>query len=278
MREEINNRQEIESEIDLQEMLFSYLHHAWVIVLCVVAFIGIALAYTKIFVTPMYRSSVTIYVNNSINNANLEYIASSDLSVSQKLVDTYVAIIKSDRVLEEVKDVLDRTWEEGEPTYSAARLRSMISAEQVEATEVFTVSVSNANRKMAAKVANTIADVAPDEIASIVRGSSTEIIDWAKVAGAPYTPDYTKNALIGALIGLVLSVVYLTIRYLLDVHINDAEDLERMCEYPVLGQIPDIMQVRNRTRGAYAKYAEEAEENERKAKAKRKSDRTVTGG
>lgn len=272
MREEVNNRQEMESEIDLQEMLFSYLHHAWVIIFAVIAFIGISLAYTKVFVTPMYRSSVTIYVNNSINTTNLEYIASSDLTVSQKLVDTYVAIIKSDRVLEEVKDVLDSSKEEGEPTYSTARLRSMISAEQVESTEVFTVSVSNSNRKMAAKIANTIAEVAPDEIAGIVRGSSTEIIDWANVADAPYTPNYTKNALIGALVGFVLSVVYLTIRYLLDVHINDAEDLERMCDYPVLGQIPDIMQVRNKTRGAYAKYAEEAEENERTANLNQKAD------
>jgi len=270
MREEVNNRQEIESEIDLQEMLFSYLHHAWVIVLCVIAVMGIALAYTKLFITPMYRASVTIYVNNSINNANMEYIASTDLSVSQKLVETYVAIIKSDRVLEEVKESLDATAEEGDPTYSEAALRSMISAEQVGKTEVFTVSVSNPDRKMAAKIANTIAEKAPEEIAGIVKGSSTEIIDYAKVPGSPYTPNYTRNALIGGLIGLVLAVVGLTVRYLLDVHINDAEDLERMCDYPVLGQIPDIMQVRNRTRGAYAKYAEEAEENEKRDKGKLK--------
>ena len=261
MREEVNNRQEIESEIDLQEMLFSYLHHAWVIVLCVIAFVGMALAYTKLFVTPMYRASVTMYVSNSINTSNLEYIASADLNVSQKLVETYVTIIKSDRVLEEVK-------EKGDLDYSAFRLRGMISAEQEGDTEVFTVSVANADPELAAKIANIIAEVAPNEIADIVKGSSTAIIDFAKVPNAPYTPNYIKNAFFGALIGFVLSVVYLTIRYLMDVHINDAEDLERMCDYPVLGQIPDIMQVRNKTRGAYAKYAEEAEENEKNDRGK----------
>ena len=261
MREDVNNRQEVESEIDLQEMLFSYLHHAWVIVLCVIAFVGMALAYTKLFVTPMYRASVTMYVSNSINTSNLEYIASADLNVSQKLVETYVTIIKSDRVLEEVK-------EKGELEYSAFRLRSMISAEQEGETEVFTVSVSNSDPELAAKIANIIAEVAPNEIADIVKGSSTAIIDFAKVPSAPYTPNYLKNAFFGALIGFVLAVVYLTIRYLLDVHINDAEDLERMCDYPVLGQIPDIMQVRNKTRGAYAKYAEEAEENEKNDRGK----------
>lgn len=257
MREEINSRQEVESEIDLQELLFSYLHHWWVIVLCALAFVGMALAYTNLFVTPLYRASVTIYVNNSINSAGAEYIASSDLSVSQKLVNTYVNIIKSDTVLQKVND------EKGLP-YSASRLRAMITASQVDETEIFDVYVTNPDPEMAAAVANAIAEVAPDEIANFVEGSSTKIIDYAKIPNAPYSPNYTKNALVGFLIGFVVAVAYLTIRYLLDVHINDAEDLERMFEYPVLGQIPDIAQVRSK--GAYAKYAEEADKSASESK------------
>ena len=99
MREEINSRQEVESEIDLQELLFSYLHHWWVIAVCVLAMVGVVLAYTNLFITPIYTASVTIYVNNSINPGNVEYVTSGDLSVSQKLVNTYVNIIKSDTVL-----------------------------------------------------------------------------------------------------------------------------------------------------------------------------------
>lgn len=251
MREEVNNRQEVETEIDLQEMLFSYLHHWWVIVVCVIAMAGMALAYTKLFVTPLYQSSVTIYVNNSIS-ANAEYIASADLSVSQKLVNTYVNIIKSDTVLQKVIDVKQLP-------YSVGRIRGMISAAQVDTTEIFKVYVNNADPYVAAEIANAIADVAPDEIRNFVEGSSTKIIDFAKVPSSPFTPDYSRNTMIGALTGFIVAVAYLTVRYLMDVHINDAEDLERMFDYPVLGQIPDIMQVRSRTRGAYAKYAEEAD-------------------
>lgn len=252
MREEVNNRQEVESEIDLQEMLFSYLHHWWVVVICVVAMAGMMLAYTKLCVTPLYQASVTIYVNNSVNTADNETIANADLTVSQKLVNTYVNIIKSDTVLRKVA-------EEKNLPYSASDIRSMISAAQVDDTEIFKVYVNNADPQMAAKIADAIADVAPDEIKYFVNGSSTKIVDYAKVPGVPFTPDYGRNTLIGGLIGFVVAVAYLTIRYLMDVHINDSEDLERMFDYPILGQIPDIVQVRNRTRGAYAKYAEEAE-------------------
>lgn len=253
MREEINNRPEVDSEIDLQELLLYYLHHWWVIVMCVVAMVGVVLAYTNLFITPIFRAKVTIYVNNSINSGNVEYVTSGDLTVSQKLVNTYVNIIKSDTVLQKVSD-------EKELPYTATQLRGMIAASQVDSTEIFDVYVSNPDPKMAAAIANAIAEVAPGEIANFVEGSSTKIIDYAKVPGEPSSPNYTKNALIGFLIGFVIAAVYLTIRYLLDVHINDADDLDRMFEYPVLGQIPDIAQVRSRTRGAYARYEEDAED------------------
>lgn len=246
MREEVGQR-EFGNEVNLQELLYSFLHHWWVIVLCAVACVGIALAYTNLFITPRYQSSVTIYVNNSASRADVEYIASADLTVSQKLVNTYVNIIKSDTVLQKVIDERDLP-------FGVSQLRASITAKQVDETEIFNVYVSNTDPQMAAKIANAIAEVAPDEIAKFVEGSSTKIIDYAKVPASPYTPNYARNAVLAFVVGAVLAAAYLTIRYLLDVHINDAGDLEQMFEYPVLGQIPDIAQV-PRSKSAYAKYA-----------------------
>ena len=252
MREDINSHQEVENEIDLQELLFSFLNHWWVIVLSALAFVGLALAYTNLFITPLYRASVTIYVNNSVSSSNVEYITGSDLTVSQKLVSTYVNIIKSDTVLQKVCDEKDLP-------YSASHLRGMITAEQVDKTELFDVFVTDPDPKLAAMIANAIAEVAPGEIANFVEGSSTKIIDYAKVPSSPYSPNYLRNTMIGLMLGVLAALIYLTVRYLLDVHINDAEDLDRMFEYPVLGQIPDISLVHSKTKGAYAKYAEEAD-------------------
>lgn len=251
MREEISTHKELESELNLQEMLFIYLKHWWVIVVCAVAFLAMAMAYTNLFITPLYRASVTVYVNNSASSSTIEYVASSDLAVSQRLVKTYVNIIKSDTVLQKVS-------EEKNLPYSAGQLRSMITATQVETTEIFDVHVTHSDPKMAAEIANAIADVAPGEIAGFVEGSSTKIIDYAKVPGSPYSPNYFKNAALGLVIGLLVAVAYLTIRYLLDVRILDAEDLEHMFDYPVLGQVPDIAQIHTKTKDAYAQYAEEA--------------------
>lgn len=252
MREEIGSHKELENELNLQEMLFIYLNQWWVIVVCAIAFTAMAMAYTHLFITPKYRASVTVYVNNSASSSTVEYVASSDLAVSQRLVKTYVNIIKSDTVLQKVS-------EEKNLPYTAGQLRSMITATQVETTEIFDVHVTHPDPKMAAEIANAIADVAPGEIAGFVEGSSTKIIDYAKIPSSPYSPNYTKNAALGLLIGVLLAVAYLTARYLLDVRIMDAEDLEHMFDYPVLGQVPDITQARTMTKGAYAKYAEEAD-------------------
>ena len=44
--------------------------------------------------------------------------------------------------------------------------------------------------------------------------------------------------MLGGVVGVVLAVLYLTLRYLLDVRIKDSEDLEMLFDIPVLGQIP----------------------------------------
>ena len=91
---------------------------------------------------------------------------------------------------------------------------------------------------MAAFIANAVAEVAPGEIESFVEGSSTKIVDYAKVPESPYSPSYRKNIMLGAAVGVVLIVAILTVRDLLDVRIKREEDLLEISDLPVLGRIP----------------------------------------
>ena len=229
MNENNNHRDVI--EIDLQKLLLAYLRKWWLIVLCGVLTAGMALLYTMNFVTPQYRASVTIYVNNSRAEQQIDYVSSSNLATAQRLVNTYVNIIKSNSVLTEVIANSDLDCE-------PADIRRIMSAAQMDETEMFTVSITHPAPEMAAKIANAIADVAPGKIADIVEGSSTKIIDYAKVPTARYSPSYRNNTILGGLAGVVLAVLYVTVRHLMDVRLKIAEDLEQLFEIPVLGQIP----------------------------------------
>ena len=91
------------SEIDLKQLLLALIHKAWLLVLCALIAGGIAYVYTANFITPLYRASVSIYVNNASPQAgNGSYISGSDLATAQRLVNTYVNIIRSNTVLEKV--------------------------------------------------------------------------------------------------------------------------------------------------------------------------------
>lgn len=229
----INSTGEI--EIDLWKLLQAYLNKWWIIALSIVLFAGVMLVYTMKCVTPQYRASVTIYVNNNRSSEKLDYVSSNDLSTSQKLVNTYTNMLTSNTVLEKV---IEATGQD----YTAEQLRKLISTQQVDETEIFKVFVLHPDPTVAVQLANAVALTAPEVIADFVEGSSTKIIDYAKLPTSPHSPSYPKNTILGGLAGAVLAVVLITVQTLLDVRIKDEADLLDLFDYPILGQIPDMEQ------------------------------------
>ena len=249
MKETKIAREEV-MEIDLQKLLMAYLRKWWLILLCGLIVAGGALLYTVKFITPLYQASVSVYVNNSSNNQPVDYVTSSNLDASQKLVNTYINIAKSDRVLDLVAEKLNGD-------YTVKELREMLSAAQVDKTEIFRIYITSSSPGEAARVANVMAEVAPEEISNLIEGSSARIIDYAKVPEQRYSPSYKKNTMMGGLIGCVLAVAYLTALFLLDVRIRDDEDLTSLTDLPILGQIPNIDAIKDSDRKKYGYETEE---------------------
>ena len=217
-------------EIDLKEFLRSVVKRWWIIVLCAVICGSSVLIYTLNFVKPEYKATISMYVNN---NSSKETLSSGDLAVALRLVETYVNIIRSDRVVEKVID-------ESRMQLTPVQVRGMISAQAVGETEMFKVTVTTPNRQQSADLANAIADVAVAEIPNIIQGSSVKVIDYAKVPSAPSGPNYTTNALLGAAAGIGVAVLGILVQMLLDVRVKNEDDLKRISSIPVLGAIPEM--------------------------------------
>lgn len=233
---ERNNSEQSVVEIDLLKLAAAYLRKWWLIVIFGLAGAGIALAISVYIIVPQYRASITVYVNNYRNTERQEYVSGTDLSTAQKLVNTYTNMLTSDTVLEEV--IASTGYD-----YSAVEMRKLVSTQQVGDTEIFKVFVTHTNPNTAAEIANAIARTAPSAIEDFVEGSSTKIIDYAKTPTERFSPSYTKNTVIGGLIGGILILAILTLEYLMDVRIKNEQDLGALCDVPVLGQIPDFSQL-----------------------------------
>lgn len=231
---------EMEKSINLREYGALLMKRIWVLVLCI-ALLGVStFFYTKTAVTPMYDASISVYVNNRTYK-DVDFVSSQDLAVAIRLAETYVNIIRSDRILEKVTERL-------KINATAAQMRTLVSAKPVDETEMFTVTVTTSNPQLSADIANTIADIAPAEISAIIEGSSAKIIDYAKVPTNPSSPNVTRNTLIGLILGMIIGMAIVLMEMLLDTHIKGEDDLVRISPLPVLGSIPDLSGERKKKR------------------------------
>ncbi len=207
-----------------------------------------AFVYSEIMISPKYESSVTMYVNNE-SESTMQKTLGSDIQASQMLVDTYIVIIKSDTVLNEVNSKL---IEEGLYSYNAESLRRAITANAVDSTEIFEVKVKSNDPKHAYIIANVIADVAPDIIKDFVEASSVKIIDYALI-GEKVSPNVQRNMIFGLLIGLFLGCLIVVLREIFDTRIKTEDELEQWFKLPILGVVPDISEsAAKRTNGYYS--------------------------
>lgn len=226
--------QEIQTvEISLPRLFHAVKQRAWIVALVAVVFAVATFLGTYLLITPTYEASTKLYVNNS-SDSNSGSISSGDLSASRNLVDSYIVILNTP---ETFKDVIEYAGIYRTPN----ELSKMVSAEAVNSTEIFQVTVTSPDPTEAMLIADAIAHVLPERIAATIEGTSTRVVEAASLPTEPSSPSYPKNIILGFLIGFVLVVAMIVIEEIADTTIRAEEDIQQTCNYPILASIPDMM-------------------------------------
>lgn len=228
------NKSEVYREVDLITLLRALWRRSWVIVLATVAAGAVCFAWAQFLIAPTYEASALLYVNNTQDAS--KPISNSELSAAQSLVDTYVVILNSRTTLDQVRAA-------ARVTYTDRELQKMIQAQAVNSTEVFEVTVTSEDPQEAQKIANTIAQVLPSRISSVVEGSSVRVVDYAQLPSGKAAPSLPRYTVLGMVAGFLLSCAALVLRELLDNQIR-GEDylLQAYPQVPVLAVIPELLQ------------------------------------
>ena len=121
------------TEINLQEIVGILVHNLWLIAGAAIVGALMAFLLTELLITPQYAASASLYVYNTDKR---ETITQSDITTSQKLVETYIVIMQSDAVLSQVA-------EESALGYTAKEIKEMFSATAINNTEVFQLTIKN---------------------------------------------------------------------------------------------------------------------------------------
>ena len=224
-----------EVEIDLQRVFSAVVQKAWVVVVVAVLCAVLTFLGTFFFITPEYESSAKFYVNNnsiSVGNTSVS-ISNGDLVTSRGLVDSYIVILNTRETLNDVIDYADvnRTFTE---------VLKMISAEAVDETEIFEVTVTSTDPYEAEKIANAIAYILPNRIGNIIEGTSAKVVEAAIVPVKPSSPSYVTNTAIGFVLAAMLTVLFIALQEVFDVTVRTEEDVTQSCGQPILAAVPDM--------------------------------------
>ncbi|MCD7860213.1 MAG: Wzz/FepE/Etk N-terminal domain-containing protein [Firmicutes bacterium] len=226
-------------QIDLLR-IFKAIRKKLALILAVTLLCGIGGFLVSKLVTPQYSAYITMYVSNKETSSGS--ISSSDISVSQSLVDTYGVILESYSCLGSV------IAQESLP-YTYSQLAGMISTSSVSSTEVMKVTVTGTDAEEVVRIANALADIAPTLITSVVQSSSVSVVDYALLPATKVSPSTSRYTMMGLLIGLLLSVAPVVVLEILDNKIHGEDDLKAY-SYPLLATIPEFDSESGNKRGS----------------------------
>ena len=230
-----------ETEIDLMEV-FQILIGKWIpiviigLVAAILAGVG-----TRFFITKKYIATAAMYVYTNPKGTESGTVTNADLAAADNLIKTYQAIVKSNAVLNVISERLNQEHPEyADFAVTPASLKSMTSVNVPTGTKLLEIKVVTAYPQLSADIANTFAQYVPDEIIRITKAGGVEIVDYAVVPRKHSSPSLTRNVAIGLLLGLVASAAFFVLRALLDTTIYSSEEIAKVTNCPVIGNIPHV--------------------------------------
>ena len=170
-------------------------------------------------------------------------ITQTDLTLNSKLVSTYSKIMKSKAVLSQVVAGI------GKPEVTEENIRNNISVQSRKDTEVIEITVKNLDPNTAALIANKIAEVFSEKIVEIYNISNIYVLDRAEPSENPSNVNHTKDLVIFAFIGIVISVGFVLVLNMLDTTIKTEQDVENSTGLLVLSSIPNYEVENKRKKG-----------------------------
>lgn len=229
-------------EINLKDLFNYFLSKVFIVIITFSVAILTSVIYSEFIKVPMYKSSATVVLASSgENNNGNNGITQNDITINQKLIATYREIIKSRRVLGQVITnlKLDITPDE---------LSRHITVTNQTETDVIRITVTNVKREESARIANEIAKVFSNEIVEIYNIQNVSIIDTAIEANAPYNIRVAKDAIIAAVLGIVLGCGIIFVMFYFDTTIKNPEEIQSKVGLPLLGIVPLVDEGKKKSR------------------------------
>jgi len=216
--------------------LQALLSNWWVIATCgLVVCVG-ALGLSLLSV-PQYRSTATLYVTAGSDDGTQSAYQGS--LASQQRVESYSQLVKSGVLIE-------KALAETGLGVSLATARDSIETASANDTVLLQISVTLPSPDEAALLANALSAELAENVMTLEQpaGGGTALAKVTLVAPArpeasPVSPKVLRNSVLGFVVGALVALVYLYMRFKADGRVRSAEQAEAASGAPLLSSIPD---------------------------------------
>lgn len=273
-----NSQQTLNNTIDLHRLMVLCRKHIKMLIIwtLLTGILGFVIA--QFVVVPKYTATTEILVNQRHTNDNNGQ-AYNNQQADIQMINTYKDIITNQVILSKaskqlknpvkvikpaqkavyrtnadgtrrlIKEAQPAVVERGGKSYnlSTDELKKAISVQTQQNSQVFSLQVKTDDPQESAVVANTVANVFKQQIKKIMSVNNVTIVSRASTPDSPSFPNKKLFALAGAVLGLILSFLYILIGELMDTSVHDDDYLTNELGLTNLGQVNHIEMSKNFT-------------------------------
>lgn len=260
-----------DNQIDLHRLMEICRNHAKIFLLWTVIMGVLGFVVAEFAITPQYTASTQILVNQKHDNSDGQAYTNQQADI--QVINTYKDIITNQvilskaskqlanpvRVITPAKKAVYETNANGRRVLvrsskpavveringksynvTTAELKKAISVQTQQNSQVFTLNVKTNNAEESAAIANTVASVFKQQIKHIMSVNNVTIISRANTPKYASFPNKKIFTLAGALLGLILSFIYVLIQELTDTTVKGDDYLTDELGLTNLGAVGHI--------------------------------------
>ncbi|MFR9302856.1 MAG: protein-tyrosine kinase, partial [Fenollaria massiliensis] len=138
------------------------------------------------------------------------------------------------------QDVLAKVISDLQLNMQPSALAKKITVTVPTDTRIVSIAVSDGDAKEAARVANSLRQVAAEKIIAVTKVADVTTLEEAEVPNSPSSPNIKRNTLIGFLTGGALISMVIIIVEVLDDRVKKPEDVEEALGITLLGVVPNM--------------------------------------
>ena len=215
-----------EVEIDLSQLLKLLKKNIRLIIILALVGIIIAASATTFLISKKYQSQGSVLLKADVVNGSLD---STQVNTNKMMVNNYVKLLQGNNIQDQVAKNLNIT---------SAEVRSSLSITNTTDKQIIEISSTTVDPGLSKRIVDETISVFTTLIQEKLDVTNVTIVDQPEVNPNPVSPSMVKNVIIGAVAGIVISLGYLLLTYLLDTKIKNGEQAEQYLGVPLLGIVP----------------------------------------